>query len=113
LLPADPVVARLRELLRLEVGLIAGAAAITTGLILATYAVGVWGAQSFGSLDPALSLRIVIPSATLLILGLQIMFSSCLLSLLQMTVRRSSARTRKEDRTAESTPPAAGLADRR
>jgi hypothetical protein len=35
-------------------------------------------------LNPEETLRIVIPSATLLVLGLQIIFSSCLLSILQL-----------------------------
>jgi glycosyltransferase involved in cell wall biosynthesis len=84
LLPVDPLVTRLRDVLRLEVGLLVGAAAVVVGVVLAVLAVGNWGIRSFGHLDPQQSLRIVVPSATLLILGLQIMFSSCLLSILQL-----------------------------
>ena len=102
LLPEDPIVARLRELLRLEVGLIVGALAILVGLLLATQAVGVWGAASFGQLDLDESLRKVIPSTTLLILGLQIILSSCLLSVLQLDTRTSGARTRKDDLLARA-----------
>jgi hypothetical protein len=98
LLPDDSVVAKLRDVLRLESGLIVGLLATAAGLGLATYAVGAWGTQSFGPLNPERSLRIVIPSATLLILGLQIMFSSCLLSILQLDSRTSGARTRKTDK---------------
>jgi glycosyltransferase involved in cell wall biosynthesis len=98
LLPEDPAVAKLRNVLRLEVGLIAGLLSTLIGLALAAYAVGAWGAQSFGRLNPQQSLRIVIPSATLLILGLQIMFSSCLLSILQLDRRGVGARTRDSDR---------------
>ena len=97
LLPEDPVVARLREVLRLEVALIIGGLAVIAGLILATQAVGVWGAASFGALDLDESLRKVIPSITLLILGLQIMFSGCLLSVLQLDTRTADARTRESD----------------
>jgi len=97
LLPEDPIVARLREVLRLEVGLIVGALAIFLGLLLATQAVGMWGAASFGRLDLDESLRKVIPSTTLLILGLQIVFSSCLLAVLQLDARTSGARTRRDD----------------
>jgi hypothetical protein len=86
LLPHDPIIARMRKMLRLEYGLIAGTIAFVTGLGLATYAVGIWGAASFGALHPEDTLRIVIPSATLLVLGLQIVFSSCLLSILQLDV---------------------------
>ncbi len=100
LLPDDPVVARVRNALRLETGLISGAIAILVGLSLATYAVGVWGARSFGALELEESLRLVIPSTTLLVLGLQLMFSSCLLSILQLDTRPVGARTRKEDYAA-------------
>ena len=84
LLPEDPLVTRLREVLRLEVGLVLGSIIVLLGLALAAYAVGFWTVRSFGNLDPQHSLRIVVPAATLLILGLQIMFSSCLLSILQL-----------------------------
>lgn len=97
LLPEDPVVARLRESLRLEIGLIAGLLCMAAGLTLAAVALGFWGSHSFGALNPEQSLRLVIPSATLLILGMQITFSSCLLGVLQLDTRTSYARTRKSD----------------
>jgi glycosyltransferase involved in cell wall biosynthesis len=97
LLPEDPLVKRFGSLLQFEKGLIAGGAALVVGLALAAYALGFWGARSFGQLDPEQSLRIVIPSATLLILGLQLMFSSSLLSILQLETRTAGARTRKSD----------------
>jgi hypothetical protein len=103
LLPEDALVARLRDLLRLEVGLLAGALAVGAGLALATFAVGVWGARSFGDIELSQSLRTVIPSTTLLILGLQIIFSSCLLSILQLETRTTGARTRKTDFVAHPT----------
>jgi glycosyltransferase involved in cell wall biosynthesis len=84
LLPEDPLVARLRQALRLEIGLIGGAVVFLAGLSLAIYAVGGWGFMAFGPLDPEESLRIVIPSAMLLLLGLQVTFSSCLLAVLKM-----------------------------
>jgi glycosyltransferase involved in cell wall biosynthesis len=93
LLPLDPLVTRLRDVLRLEVGLVLGALAVIVGIVLAVLAVGNWGIRSFGHLDPQQSLRIVVPSATLLILGLQIMFSSCLLSILQLESNASAGAT--------------------
>jgi glycosyltransferase involved in cell wall biosynthesis len=84
LLPEDALVTRLSKALRLEVGLIAGAIAVAAGLLLAAYAIGFWQIRSFGHLDPQQSLRIVVPSVTLLILGMQVMFSSCMLSILQL-----------------------------
>ena len=105
LLPEDPIVRRLIGILRLETGLIAGGVALVAGLGLGAYAVGFWGNRSFGALDPELSLRIVVPSATLLMAGLQLMFSSCLLSILQMKTRTSGTRTRKTDRAADTGHP--------
>jgi glycosyltransferase involved in cell wall biosynthesis len=84
LLPEDPLVNRLRHALRLEVGLIGGGLAFVAGLLLALYAVGGWEIRAFGVLDPRQSLRIVVPSATLMILGFQVMFSSCLLGILKL-----------------------------
>jgi hypothetical protein len=91
LLPVDPLVTRLREALRLEVALLVGAGAVLIGIVLAVLAVGNWGARAFGHVDPQQSLRIVVPSVTLMILGLQIMFSSFLLSLLQIETNRAAA----------------------
>ena len=94
LLPVDSLVTRLRQVLRLEVALLVGAAAVLVGIALAVLAVGSWGARAFGHLDPQQSLRIVVPSVTLMILGLQIMFSSFLLSLLQIETNRAAATPR-------------------
>ena len=111
LLPDDPLVARLRAALQLETGLIVGTLAVLAGFGLAAYALGLWGTQSFGPLDPEQSLRIVVPSATLLVLGLQVMFSSCLLSILQMETRTTGARTRKTDSVAVTTERADHVTD--
>lgn len=102
LLPEDTLVGKLRDVLGLEVGLIIGMISIVAGLALAAYALGAWGTHKFGPLEPAQSLRIVIPSATLLIVGLQIVFSSCLLSVLQLDTRTTNARTRRTDATSSA-----------
>jgi hypothetical protein len=103
LLPDNPLVSRLREVLGLEAGLIIGLISFAAGLALATYAVGAWGEHAFGPLQPEQSLRTVIPSATLLIVGLQIVFSSCLLSVLQLDTRPATTRTRHTDLAASQT----------
>jgi glycosyltransferase involved in cell wall biosynthesis len=101
LLPEDRAVSRVRHMLRLETGLVVGCMAFLAGLGLATYALGVWGAGSFGPLDPQRSLRIVIPSATLLVVGLQIMFSSCLLGILQLEAPAPPETDRSEIQPAD------------
>jgi hypothetical protein len=42
---------------------------------------GLWGARSFGPLDYETTLRLVIPAATALMLGIEVIFSSFFLSL--------------------------------
>ena len=82
LLPGDR---RIEDLLRgrtLELGLIVGALFTAGGLAISVYAVGSWGAQHFGDMDPIRSMRVVIPAAFLLVLGGQIMLSSFFLNVL-------------------------------
>jgi glycosyltransferase involved in cell wall biosynthesis len=82
LLPKDHRVERFASLLSLEVGIVVGLVVFLGGLVAGAYAVGLWGGTSFGPLDPSVSLRIVAPSATALVLGLQIVFSSFFISVL-------------------------------
>jgi glycosyltransferase involved in cell wall biosynthesis len=76
LLPDDPRLRWLTGFFSLEVGIVVGLALVIGGLAASGYAVGFWGRYSFGALDPTVSLRIVAPSATALVLGLQVIFSS-------------------------------------
>lgn len=109
LLPSDRLVHHLRNALRLEIGLIAGSICVLTGLGLACSALTHWGHGAFGPLNPEQSLRVVVPSATLLVLGLQIMFSGCLLGILQLDTRTTYTRTRKtDDAHAQPAAPVSG-----
>jgi hypothetical protein len=83
LLPEDAKTRRLESLLGLEMGIVAGILLIAAGLAGSAAAVGFWGTRSFGSLDPRVSLRMVAPSATALILGMQLIFASFFLSLIR------------------------------
>jgi glycosyltransferase involved in cell wall biosynthesis len=82
LLPADPVMEKLFRYITLEVGLGLGALLTTVGLAASVYAVSSWGAQHFGSLDYSRTMRIVIPAALALTLGVQTIFASFFLSVL-------------------------------
>lgn len=84
LLPADPVIRTLTDALSLEVGLGLGFLLVAAGTVGSLYAVGFWGGAAFGPLDPQVSLRIVVPSVTALILGIQLVLSSFFLSLLKL-----------------------------
>jgi hypothetical protein len=80
LLPEDRRLTTMFKYITLESGLIAGMAMIVGGLAASMYAVGIWKARSFGALDPFHTLRIVIPAATLIVLGSQTILSSFFLS---------------------------------
>ncbi|MFQ5773861.1 MAG: glycosyltransferase family 2 protein [Kiloniellaceae bacterium] len=87
LLPEDPRIARLGQVFRLEVGIIAGLVLLLAGLGASVYAVGVWGRASFEDLDPSVSMRIVVPGVTALVLGLEVIFSSFFFSILGLSRR--------------------------
>ncbi|MEE8252223.1 MAG: hypothetical protein V3R24_10840, partial [Gemmatimonadales bacterium] len=70
-----------------EVGITVGIAVLVGGFVAAVYAVGFWGRAAFGPIDPTISLRIVIPSATAMVLGLQVVFSSFFLTVLGLNRR--------------------------
>lgn len=82
LLPEDPRLNALFRYITLETGLIAGGLLLVAGLALSIYAFSSWSATSFGPLDPSVTLRLVIPAATLIMIGLQTILSSFFLSIL-------------------------------
>jgi glycosyltransferase involved in cell wall biosynthesis len=82
LLPEDLRLDRLLRLINLEVGLVIGGVLVALGLAASVYAVGLWGAQHFGDLNPSQTMRIVIPAAVSLALGGQVLLSSFFLSVL-------------------------------
>ena len=87
LLPEDPKLSLTSIKLNLEKGLILGAVLIITGLVCSVYSVLTWKQSHFGILDPARTLRIIIPAITALIIGVQIVFSSLFLSVLGLRRR--------------------------
>jgi hypothetical protein len=87
LLPPDPAFMRWLSRLKLEYGLAAGGTLVLVGLAGAGYLVGVWRGRSFGDLDPFSTMRVAIPSATAIALGLQVAFATLFLSLVKWQVR--------------------------
>jgi hypothetical protein len=81
----DPWFDRMRARFRLEHGLLLGGAVIFAGLVMAAVIVGIWVDRGFGELSEQ---RLAILAATLLIVGLQIFFSSFLISILGLRRRR-------------------------
>jgi glycosyltransferase involved in cell wall biosynthesis len=87
LLPPDPALDRLFRYVTLEVGLGVGGLLTMVGLAASVYAVSSWGAQHFGMLDYSRTMRIVIPAALSLTLGVQTIFASFFLSVLGLRRR--------------------------
>jgi glycosyltransferase involved in cell wall biosynthesis len=87
LLPKDPRVERFFKVIYLERGLAIGALAFLAGLILLGAAVLQWKSAHFGRLDYAVTMRLVIPGATLTALGFQTVLSSFFVSILGMKRR--------------------------
>ena len=82
LLPRDERVDRFFKVIYLERGLAIGALAFLVGLILLSAAVLQWKSAHFGRLDYAVTMRWVIPGATLTALGFQTVLSSFFVSIL-------------------------------
>lgn len=82
LLPEDARLTTLFRHIKLETGILAGTLLLVAGIAISIYALSTWGATSFGRLDPSRTLRLVIPAATLITLGLQTVLSSFFLSIL-------------------------------
>ncbi len=80
----DPWFDSMRERFRLEHGLMLGGAILLAGLAIAAVIVGTWIERGFGELSDE---RSAVLAATLIIVGLQVFFSSFLLSILGL--RRS------------------------
>ena len=80
----DPWFDRMRARLRLEHGLLLGGAIAFCGFAVIGVIVGIWINRGFGSLSDE---RAAVAGATLIIVGVQIFFSSFLLSILGLRRR--------------------------
>ncbi|MDQ3678679.1 MAG: glycosyltransferase [Actinomycetota bacterium] len=80
----DPWFDRMRARFRLEHGLMLGMAVLFAGIIAGAVIVGIWVERGFGALSEE---RLAVTAAALVIIGLQIIFSSFLLSILGLRRR--------------------------
>ena len=81
----DPWFDSMRARFKLEHGLLLGGVIIFAGLVMAAVIVGIWADRGFGQLSEE---RLAVLAATLLIVGVQIIFSSFLISILGLRRRR-------------------------
>jgi glycosyltransferase involved in cell wall biosynthesis len=93
---------RMRARFRLEHGLLLGAAIMLVGLGLIAVIIGVWVDRGFGALSEE---RLAVLAAALFIIGLQVFFSSFLLSILGLRRRASTVpeTSQSESRKLDST----------
>ena len=81
----DPWFDRMRARFRLEHGLMLGAAVLFAGVVVGAVIFVTWAQRGFGELA---ELRLAVLAATLAIVGVQIVFSSFLISILGLRRRR-------------------------
>ena len=81
-LPPNPQFERLFKIVTLETGLLFGCFLLLAGAGILGYALYLWHAAGFGQLSPTRMLRLTLPSATLFMLGVEVIFGSFFLSLL-------------------------------
>lgn len=84
LLPDDPKLKKFYQHFSLEKGLLFGTVVFLAGILGSFYAVYSWEQMSFGPLDPAKTLRTVIPAVLLVLLGCHIILASFLLSIFSL-----------------------------
>ena len=87
LMPEDPRLTRFFKVMYLERGLMLSGAGLLLGLGLLLAAVQEWRLASFGHLDYARTMRLVVPGATLTALSFQTILSSFFVSILGMRRR--------------------------
>ena len=86
-LPPNPQFEKLFQYVTLETGLVAGVILLLVGFGTMLYSVEVWHRAGFGALSASRSLRITLPAAASLMLGVEVIFASFFLSLLGMENR--------------------------
>ncbi len=82
LLPEDPRLDKVFQVVTLEVGMLVGLLVMLAGLGLLSWGVLYWRGYAYGPISYPDSLRLVIPGVTGLTLGVEIIFSSFFLSIL-------------------------------
>jgi hypothetical protein len=90
LLPEDSKFTGLFKFFTLEKGILIGGAVLLTGVATLAHAIWSWHQVHYGPLDPVANLRQLISATTLIVLGVQAIFSSFFMSVLGL---RTKSRT--------------------
>jgi len=88
IVPPDPWFRSLVRLVPLEACLVVGGMLLLGGIGLAVYALGTWGSSRFGPLSPSNTMRLVIPSSTVILVGFQIIYGAFFASILEIRASR-------------------------
>jgi glycosyltransferase involved in cell wall biosynthesis len=97
IVPWDPGFQSILRLVSLENGLVVGGLLVFLGISLAVYALGSWDAGGFGALRPTDTMRLVIPSATAILLGMHMAYGAFFISVLEIQTTRSKSVTEKNN----------------
>jgi hypothetical protein len=73
---------RVFNIFTLEKGIMFGLLVLLGGVVLLGQSIWIWRLNHYGLLDPTENLRRLIPAATLVVLGIQVIFSSFFMSTL-------------------------------
>ena len=84
LLPPDLQIEKMMKILTLERGIIIGGLMILLGVGSSIAALVYWSQNYFGVIDPAQSMRLVIPGVMMFSVGVQLVFASFFISILLM-----------------------------
>jgi hypothetical protein len=84
-MPGSKRVRRLLSVWSLERGLVFGGLLLVAGIVGAVVGISDWHVSRFGPLNPTHSLRLIVPSATALVVGCQLIFGSFFMSILGIT----------------------------
>ena len=87
LLPKDKLTEKIIKYIGLERGIVVGLGMIVLGFASSIGALVYWNEIHFGPIDPTFSMRLVIPGAVLFTLGLQVLFASFFLSILNTRLK--------------------------
>jgi len=91
IVPPDPWFHSIVRIASVEAGLVLGGILLAVGVGLAIFALGTWNAGGFGALRPSETMRLVIPSATSILLAFHVAYGAFFINLLEIRATRNTA----------------------
>lgn len=91
IVPPDPWFQAVIRIASVERGVVVSAALLVSGLLLGAAALGSWSISGLGPLSPSHTMRVVIPSATFILLAFQTGYSAFFISILGIRATADAA----------------------